>query len=316
MAHASACGKVVLFGEHAVVYGRPAVAVPLSQTRAHADVVAAPRGAGLRVIATDLGREVRVTQEMAGDPLAMIVLLALRRLEVACCDKTITVHSELPAARGLGSGAAVSVAIARALAAYVGRAFSPQALADLAFETEKVYHGSPSGMDNTVIAFEQPIYFIKGQPAVPLSPGAPITLIVADTGVVSSTREAVAGVRRAWEAEHGRYEAWFDACGRIATAGRVALEAGDRARLGALMDENQTVLEQIGVSSPELERLIGAARAAGARGAKLCGAGRGGNMIALVEPATVAAVAESVRRAGAAGVIVATIGAPAEEQPS
>lgn len=314
MTHASACGKVVLFGEHAVVYGRPAVAVPLSQTRAHVEVQTAPACAGLRVVAVDLGRELPVTQETAGDPLAMIVLLTLLKLEVAQCNLTITVRSDVPAARGLGSGAAVSTAIARALAAHVGRAFSRQTLADLVFETEKVYHGSPSGMDNTVIAFERPIYFIKGQPATPLTPGAPITLIVADTGIVSSTREAVAGVRRAWEQARGRYEELFDACGHIATAGRVALEAGDRPRLGALMDENQAVLEQMGVSSPELERLIAAARAAGAWGAKLCGAGRGGNMIALVAPATAAPVAEAIRRAGAVSIMTTTIGAPSEEK--
>jgi len=308
MFSASACGKVILFGEHAVVYGRPAIAVPVSGVRARADVAAAPAGAGVRIVAADLGRAVALAEADADDALALIVRQTLRRLSCRLdSDLTITVRSELPMARGLGSGAAVSAAIVRALAAWAGRPLDAETVSALVFEAERIYHGTPGGVDNTVIAYEQPVYFVKGRPPQVIAVGRPLTLLVGDTGIASSTRQAVEEVRRAWQAAPQRYEALFDQCGRIADAGRQALEAGDRPRLGALMVENQTALREIGVSSPELERLIEAALGAGALGAKLCGAGRGGNMIALVQEEMAGAVEAALRRAGAAGVITTRV---------
>jgi mevalonate kinase len=135
----------------------------------------------------------------------------------------------------------------------------------------------------------------------------PIHLLIADTGIPSPTKVAVGDVRRSWEQNRSRLEALFDAAGDIARQARSAIETGATTQLGPLMDQNQAVLVEMGVSSPELAQLIAAARAAGAAGAKLSGGGRGGNMIALVAPETAGPVARALRNAGAVRVIRTTV---------
>jgi mevalonate kinase len=174
----------------------------------------------------------------------------------------------------------------------------------LAYEVEKMHHGTPSGIDNTVIAFEQPIYFIKGQPIESFRVAQPFTIAIADTGIAAPTKIAVGDVRRAWEANRTQYESLFDQIGEIARKARKAIERGEVNRLGALMRNNQMLLRQIGVSSPDIERLVLAATTAGARGAKLSGGGRGGNVIALVDEETSEGVQRALMKAGAKRVIL------------
>ena len=138
--------------------------------------------------------------------------------------------------------------------------------------------------------------------------GAPSHLLIADTGVSSPTRVAVGAVRRAWEQDKVRYEALFDRIAGIVERARAYIEKGMASELGPLMDENHALLREMGVSSPELERLVEVARGAGALGAKLSGAGRGGNMIALVDDQVAALVAEALRQAGAGHIIETVIG--------
>lgn len=305
---AHAPGKVILFGEHAVVYGRPAVAVPVLDVQATATVEDARPGSGITVVAEDLHRTFKLFDAPHDDPLRTIVSATLVRLGVGVqVDLKITVSSTIPVARGLGSGAAVSTAIARALAQHVGRWLTSRAISDLVFETEKIYHGTPSGIDNTVVAFEKPVYFVKDEIMDVFWVGSPFQLIVGDTGVASPTRIAVGDVRAAWEQDRERYEEIFDEIGTLAHMGRQAIEAGDVEAMGRLMDANQKLLHLIGVSSPELEGLIEAARQGGALGAKLSGAGRGGNMIALVKPETAGQVSMMLCLAGAKNVIVTEV---------
>jgi mevalonate kinase len=222
-------------------------------------------------------------------------------------DLTITVTSTIPIARGLGSGAAVSTAIVRALLEHFDKWLDSRAISDLVFETEKIHHGTPSGIDNTVIAFEKPVYFVKGGRMEIFWVQRPFLLVIADTGVQSPTKVAVGDVRRAWEREPVRYEGFFDDIGTIADMGRRAIEQGDIEAMGRLMNENQRLLRLLKVSSPELEGLIGAARQGGALGTKLSGAGRGGNMIALVTQETCSRVSMMLRLAGAKDVIVTEV---------
>ena len=309
MTTASASGKVILFGEHAVVYGRPAIAVPVAELRAWATVADAPPGAGCTVLAADLNRRLSLADAPPDDPLALIVRLTLGELGiVAEPDWTITLRSDIPIAGGLGSGAAVSTAIVRALAQHAGRPLSPDVISGLVYETERLHHGTPSGIDNTVVAYERPVYFVRGQPPQPLSVGADFWLAIADSGVASPTRVVVGDVRRAWQAETARYDTLFDEMGGIAEAARQAIETGAVAELGPLMDENQRLLAAINVSSPLLDELCQAARQAGAGGAKLSGAGRGGNLIALVTPPTAEEVDAALQAAGAVGVVVSGVG--------
>ena len=312
MTTACAPGKVILFGEHAVVYGRPAIAVPVTQVQARAVVEDAPVGQGIVIHAADLHLQWRVGAASPADdtlqPMEATVRHTLERLSVqASLDIKLTVSSTVPIARGLGSGAAVSAAIVRALAAHFGQTITPQEVSDLVYQSERIYHGTPSGIDNTVVAFEQPIYFVKGHAVQVLSVGRPLWLVIGDTGIASPTRDVVADVRQSWQREPRRYETLFDRIAAVVARAREAVAFGDAALLGHLMDENQELLEAIGVSSPELERLVSAARQAGAMGAKLCGAGRGGNMIALVAPEETARVAAALREAGAVNTIISEV---------
>jgi len=309
---AYAPGKVILFGEHAVVYGRPAIAVPVTQVRACAAVEDGRPGQGVVIDAADLRLRHRIGDPIPADspacPLEATVRNTLQRLGIAALpDLTVTVSSTVPLASGMGSGAAVATAMVRALAQHLGQALAPQEVSDLVYQTEVIHHGTPSGIDNTVVAFERPVFFVRGQPIQTLHVGRPFWLAIGDTGEHSSTREVVGDVRRAWQAGPVRYEALFDRIGAVALRARKAIEQGRVSALGRLMDENQELLQAIGVSSPELERLIGAARAAGAMGAKLCGAGQGGNMIALVSAENAPTVAGALRRAGATSVIVSEV---------
>jgi mevalonate kinase len=307
---ATAPGKVILFGEHAVVYGRPAIAVPVTQVKARAAVTANPRGVPgeVRVQAPDIGLESTLDELDAGHPLAAVILevaSALKVKRIPSC--TLKITSTIPVAAGMGSGAAVSVAVIRALSAFLGHPLPDEKVSALAFEIEKIHHGTPSGIDNAVVTYARPVYFVKGKPIDTLKVGRSFTLVIGDTGIASPTSAAVGAVRTAWQADKPQYEAYFDSLGAMAQSARQAIESGGMELLGPLMDASHGVLRKIGVSSDELDTLVVAARRAGAWGAKLSGGGRGGNMIALVPPARAEAVAKVLQAAGVVSTIVAVI---------
>lgn len=207
MTIAYASGKAILFGEHAVVYGRPAIAVPVTEVQAQAIVEDAPPGQGIRIVAQDLGHEYLLRDAPPGDSLHVTVSNTLRCLHQAPeQDITITVSSTIPVACGLGSGAAVATAVVRALTQHLGQQLDASAVSSMVFETEKLHHGTPSGIDNTVIAFEKPVYFVRDQALEAFQVRRPFLLAVADTGIASPTKIAVGDVRRAWQADPVKYE--------------------------------------------------------------------------------------------------------------
>lgn len=308
MTLACAPGKVILFGEHAVVYGRPAIAVPVTEVQAQAHIEPGRAGQGTVIVAPDLGHRIVLCEAGDDDPLARIVRLTLLAIKgERDPDLTVTVSSSVPIARGMGSGAAVSTAIVRALAQHFGRWLSSRAISDLVYQAEVLYHGTPSGIDNTVIAFEKPIYFVKDEGWEVFWVGTPFLLAIADTGIESSTKEVVEDLRRRYEAEHDRYRLLFEQVGEIVVGARTAIEQGEGEILGQLMDKNHALLQELGVSCPELDRLVAAAQGGGALGAKLSGAGRGGNVIALVTEETRGRVDMILRLAGATRVIVTAV---------
>lgn len=312
MATATAPGKVILFGEHAVVYGRPAIAAPVSQLRATASVTANV-GAGVRLLAPDLGIDIAMAEAATDDPLAAALRQVMKATGVSRLpDLSLTVTSQIPVASGLGSGAAIAAAIIRAAADFLGQGAlaTPEWVSALTYEVEKIHHGTPSGIDNTVVVYERPVYFVKQHPANKIETfpvAVPIRLLIADTGTRSATKAVVAAVRQQWQAETERFERLFDGCGQLAEGARVAIQQGDLAGIGRLMNENQRLLQLMNVSSGELDRLVKAARASGALGAKLSGAGRGGNMIALVTLDREESVRQSLVANGASQVISSVI---------
>ena len=300
-----AVGKVILFGEHAVVYGQPALAVPVAAVTARAEVRAAR---GEWIDARTFGRHYRLAQATERDPLALAFRLAVEHCGQPLRNLELVVESTIPVAAGLGSGAAVATATVRAVAEHFGVHLAPEVVAALTFESEKLLHGKPSGIDNTVVAHERPIVFVKGQPSEPLHVARPFTIVIADSGLASPTRITVGDVAAGHAQDPERYQALFASIGALVARARAIIEGADPALLGPVMDENQRLLEALGVSAEINERLCAAARAAGALGAKLSGGGRGGNVIALVAPDSAAAVAAALEAAGARRTITTQVG--------
>jgi mevalonate kinase len=336
----SASGKIILCGEHAVVYGRPAIALPLADVRAHAIVHNSRAGSGVTIDAPDLERRWTLA-DSPDHPLSELITSIFAHLGIATPpDLLIEIESKIPIAGGMGSGAAIATALVRALAVRLGHDLSAAEISALVYTSEQRFHGTPSGIDNTVIAYEQPIWFMRARPSSVVSSqlpvttskrprtvehklqttnyelrttielitiAAPFTLLIGDTGLRSPTHLPVGEVRQRWQTHPAFYETLFDAVGELVVQARAALALGDLVALGRLIDQNHALLVQIGVSSTELDRLVGAARAAGALGAKLSGAGWGGIMIALVTPTLIQHVAQALRDAGAARVLETTI---------
>lgn len=316
MTTASAPAKIILFGEHAVVYGRPALAAPVTQVHADVDIAASDRP-GIWIDAPGISLRCELNALPSDHPIASVIHNFFTSLCYPIFDSRkwgdergvkITIASTIPVASGLGSGAAVTVALVRALAAHFNVPMSAEEVNAFAYEIEKIHHGTPSGIDNTVITYAKPVYFVRGQPIETFTVGEPFTLVIGDTGIPAPTKEAVGDVRKLWEADRAKWERVFDRIGEIVKEAREKIESGKWKELGGLMNDNHVLLQQMTVSSPELDRLVEAARKAGALGAKLSGGGRGGNMIALLQPSDAERVVRSLKEAGAKNAIATQIG--------
>ena len=298
----TAPAKIILFGEHAVVYGEPAIAVPITSLQASA--VIQPSEDGFKIIAHDLDAAiVRYDPQLIREPLQRTLTLLQEHTGQSLPDVEIHLRSTIPMASGLGSGAAISTALARAVTQAMNTPLSNETLNNIIFEVEKIHHGTPSGIDNTVIVYEQPIYYVRNCPIERLKIGQPFKLIIGDTGKKALTHVAVGDVRSLMESQPEQTQKQISAIGKIAAAARAAIEHGRIHDLGHLMHENHRLLKELTVSSSELNRFVDAALAAGAIGAKMSGGGRGGNMIALVDEQHSEAVIEALRQAGAVNLI-------------
>jgi mevalonate kinase len=273
-----AYGKVILLGEHAVVYGVPALAVGID------------RGAIAR--AEPLARgpsrlHIRGTRAVLADEPDSDVARAFREVLAACGQAQpvhVEVSTDLPAGAGLGCSAALGVAIVRSLESLAGEAGGPvDQTIDRAMAWERVFHGNPSGVDATVAATGGCRWFVRGGANEALRLGAPLSLAIGHTGLPSSTKGMVEGVARLKQRRPDAVTKTFEGIEALVTNARGALEAGDVRSLGKLFDLNQMLLAGLFVSSTEIERLCELARRAGALGAKLTGAGGGGCVAALCE---------------------------------
>jgi mevalonate kinase len=252
-------GKIILFGEHAFVYGQPAIAIPVTQVAARAVVMARPTAPSGEILidAPDIQLFSPLHALPAEIPLVRILHILQIHLGISAYPAFhLRITSTIPIAGGMGSGAAVAVAILRAVSVFLNHPLDDETVNQLAFESEKSFHGTPSGVDNTVITFAQPIYFRRGQPFEKLATAAPHTFVIADSGQPGSTAEMVGAVRQRWQTEPQRMEAHFEQIGVIVQQSRQVIESPHPPRLGSLMDENHFHLQQIGVSTPFLDALV------------------------------------------------------------
>lgn len=292
-----AAGKVILLGEHAVVYGRHALALPLVNA-VSAIVREASDSMSLSIADWNIFEKwTSADREPTG--AAAVVALVMHEFGVRdrCFD--IQVHSRIPIGMGLGSSASFAVAVIRALDSFLGLNKSDEDIDQLAFRCEGISHGTPSGIDNNIATFSQPVLFSKGDQGrsetVRLSEEPP--LVIAASGSRGVTKDQLAGVRRRYDGNNSLYSRIFDEIEEISVAGASALAARDYEQLGSMMNVCHGLLNAIEVSTPELECMIDIARSAGAVGAKLTGAGGGGSIVALC-PGKVSEVTRALSSGG------------------
>lgn len=295
----SAPAKIILFGEHAVVYKQPALAVPVSSLRARVSI--APSQHGFHMVVYDQNNQ--PIPIPANNPLLTMAQMTFDALGLDTLNIQLQLHSDIPIASGLGSGAAISAAMIRAISAYANQSLTIEKLNEMVYETERIHHGTPSGIDNTVIVYERPVYFVRGNPIETIENAVPLHILIGDTGISAPTKEAIADVRRIYDAQPNTIPAIVETIGDITQQARDAMKQADIQQLGQLMVENHAHLKTLTVSSPELDALVHTALEAGAIGAKLSGGGRGGNMIALVTEKTQNSVRQALLNAGARQVI-------------
>jgi mevalonate kinase len=274
-------GKAILFNEHFVVYGIPAIASAIGKY-----TVARVKPFDTSEVklednrdATPGYKEAKLDQQKE----SLNRILKAMNIDTSKNGIKITLDGNLYAASGIGASAASCVAVARALSDYFNLNLSDEEINNIAYEGEKGYHGTPSGIDNTASTFGGLIWFKKDEPNVMerINLPNPVEIVIGDTGKIANTTAAVAGVRERKEKNPEKYKEIFERAENIAFLARRALQDEDYEEIGKLMNENHKLLQQIGVSSEELDFLVEIARENGALGAKLTGGGLGGNMLAL-----------------------------------
>lgn len=272
--------KLILIGEHAVVHGQPAIAIPFPLVGAESIVEHVP--GAVKIDSTFYHGPI----ESAPLALAGIVNCAketLHYLKFPCKDLLIRIKSSIPPGKGLGSSASVAIAMVKSLFAYANKDYSEEELLELANISETYAHGEPSGIDTLTITSGSPVWYEREFPIDYIKPKGNFHFIVADSGRMGDTRSAVESVAHLLRSAPRRIQAKLERIGDITHQARAALEKTGKHLLGSLLNEAQKELEALGVSDAGLNRLIYFARQEGALGAKLTGGGNGGCIIALAE---------------------------------
>jgi len=295
-ARASAPGKVILVGEHFVVFGKAAVVMAIDR-RAYATV------------SIGVGNEIKVKSknlpEASEQQFKPIRIAAEKALSILGerVGLNIYVESEIPASAGLGSSAAVTVATAAAVGKLLGKPLRKEDVYAASFEAERVVHVNPSGVDPTIATYGGVILYERCKGFKPLHVTTVFPIVIGNTGLERVTGELVSGVGALRQRHSDLMDAIIDVGHALAVEAADALEHGDLLKLGGIFNMNHGLLSAVGVSCAALERLVYSAREAGALGAKLTGAGGGGCMLALATPETIRKVAEAIRGAGGTTVM-------------
>lgn len=269
--------KIIFFGEHSVVYGQPAICLPISKIKTIVSIKD-----------TDTGQHVAskyftgALSEMPDSQTGIQLLIntILVELHQEKTPFTLQVTSEIPAERGMGSSAATAIAIVRAFFHFFHQSLSHAELLRLADVSEQYIHGNPSGLDAATVGSKTPIWFVKGRrpQAIPIKQNA--FLVIVDTGIMGQTGLAVQHVKSKLAGDHHAEED-IEMLGKIAKQARSCLANGDSQKLGSLMNDSQTILSKLGVSHPILDQFATLALKNGALGTKLTGGGMGGCLITL-----------------------------------
>ncbi len=306
MGSGSGKGKTILFGEHFVVYGLPAIAAGIAaETTARVTRTDRP---GWTL--DDARPEMPGYKEKKKEEQRVSIENVIKHLGIDLSEKGIHIEfgGDLVCASGIGASAASCVALARALNEEYGLGLDDNAINQAAYEGERGYHGTPSGIDNTASTFGGLVWYVRNLHGGPptferLKLKKPLYLVIAATGITASTTEVVGDVRAKKDANPDWFEKIASEYKDLVFKARDALLALDASRVGRLMNRNHELLQEITVSCEELDTLVKIALDNGALGAKLTGTGRGGNQISLApDEDSMNEIAAALEKAGAAAV--------------
>ncbi|MEG0284510.1 MAG: mevalonate kinase [Vagococcus sp.] len=291
-------GKIILLGEHSVVYGEPSIAIPFPAAKVTTTVTESNHNTR---IDCDFYHGLLDDMPELLESLKETIRVCLTKLNQLNTPLHIEIDSHIPAERGMGSSAAVSVATTRALFNYFDQPLDKAELLKIVDISEKIAHGNPSGLDALMTSSPNPCYFIKGQDFQLLDMNLDSYLVVGDTGVTGQTKEAVESIAFQLTQKNGEIiKNKISQLGELAKTGRFYLENNKGIELGKNMTAVHQLLSELDVSSPELNNLVQTALTNHALGAKLTGGGRGGCMIALAEtPEIASTISQALLDAGA-----------------
>jgi len=304
-----ATGKIILFGEHAVVYGYPAIAVPVNTIQVKVSILPAinTRQSLIKIRNINWHEDVFFTALDENNPIRISINNVFNLIEQTPPHFEMTISSTIPIAAGLGSSAALAVAITNGMSQFLGIHLSSEEINALAYKSEKIQHGSPSGIDNSVITFGYPILYSKTKNISQIEIKDSIHIILADTGKRTLTKDAITFVRQSREKKPNFINPILAEIGSLVEEAAEALLVGEIKKIGSLMVRNHVALKKIGVSSIELDQLVKSALKNGASGAKLCGGGKGGYIVAVCEPASCERISSGLVADGATHIISTTI---------
>ncbi len=274
--------KIILIGEHSVVYGQPAIALPLQDIKTKATLQTQPDGQTInsRYFQGSIA-------DMPGTMAGVAKLITELKQHFAGNDDhwELTIESDIPAERGMGSSAATAVAMVRAFFDYYRQSLNRDELLKWADIEEQVTHRSPSGLDAATVSSDSPLWFIKGQDGSQFDWQLDATMVIADTGIKGATKEAITAVKQRLASQPESTNRLIEHLGQLASATKTVLINNEVMKLGAILNAAQHDLGQLGVSDQTLDQLINAANENGSLGAKLTGGGRGGCMFAITHTA-------------------------------
>ncbi|MUV38195.1 Mevalonate kinase [Lentibacillus sp. JNUCC-1] len=292
--------KLILIGEHAVVHGQPAIAIPFPLVGVEAVVEYVP--GTVKIDSTFYyGPMYHAPENLQG--IVNCMTETMKYLGIPEEDLLIRIHSSIPPGKGLGSSASVAIAVVKSLFAYADKPYTEAELLKMANVAETYAHGSPSGIDTLTITSETPVWYEKESPFDHIKLSDDFHFIVADSGRVGDTRQSVESVARLLKKTPQKIQSKIDRIGELTHQAKHALEKAGKQLLGHLLNEAQKELEALGVSDAGLNRLIYFARQEGALGAKLTGGGNGGCIIALAKNELHSAqISEKLKKLGATAV--------------
>ena len=275
-------GKVILFNEHFVVYGLPAIASAIG-TKTTALVERRP-GSGVELKDNRPETKGYKAEKFGQQKESLDHMLKFMNIDTKNSAFTVALAGDLLAASGVGASAASCAAIARAFSQELSLDYSDEKVNEIAYEGEKGYHGTPSGIDNTAATFGGLIWYKREGTShlmERMKLRKPVEIVMGNTGLVADTKLVVGGVKERKERDPERYARIFKNAEQLARDARRQLESFNLEKVGSQMDANHLLLQQIEVSCPELDTLVDLARDNGALGAKMTGTGKGGYMVAL-----------------------------------